>query len=139
MPVLANEAVIADVPVKEYAQPVVALGVGSAAYLACPLAGATVTRTHFGEALPRESCHLIEIDKVILATLETLPHLCTRLVGNVRNINPCAAWKISPWFAALRYGNALCAENFLYFIKHTTTRLQVAQVVAEENGTKFGV
>ena len=103
MPVLANEAVIADVPVKENAQPVVALGVCSAAYLARPLASAAVTRTYLGEALPRESCHLIEIDKVILATLETLPHLCTRLVGNVRNINPRAAWEVHFRLAALRH------------------------------------
>ena len=41
--------------------------------------------------------------KALLQRLETLPHFCTRLVCDVRHINPRAAWEVHFRLAALRH------------------------------------
>ena len=116
----------------------VSLRVGCHTNLTRPLCHTTVTRIHCGKTLPSESRTLVEVDEVILTTLESLQHFVLALVGDMRNINSCATWEVDMRVSAFNDGTTF-AVDFLEFVKDTTTRLQVSEVVTKVNGTEAGI
>ena len=131
-------AIRSDIPIEELTQPMVSFRVGCHPYLSRPFRHTTVSSIDSAETIPSESRALIEIDKVVLPSLESLQDLASRLVGYVGNVYARARRKIHMGVTALHHIH-IAAVHLLELIENTSTRFQVTKVVTQEHRTKLGI